>query len=115
MRMRASRARVAGLHEIATIFATEDAASASACTLAPVVGGSKMTAPNGFSSAGGGGFGERAGLRGVERIWEKVAFPVRYRLQAARPPCGSVERLQELGLAVDGRHRRPLRQAQCEG
>ena len=53
--MRASRAKVAGLHDTATTTGTADAASARACASAPWRGGSNTTQSNGFSSAASSG------------------------------------------------------------
>ena len=53
--MRASRAKVAALHDTAITSGTFDAASSRACASAPWRGGSNTTASNDFSSSGASG------------------------------------------------------------
>ncbi len=101
--MRASRAKVAGLHDTATITGTLLWASSRACASAPWRGGSNTTQSNGVSSTGTNGRRKRSRTRASTGFRPEVVAAARCRaLTAAWSLSAAVTRARSARRNANG-------------
>jgi hypothetical protein len=101
--MRASRAKVVGLHETATTVGTDEPASARACASAPWRGGSKTTVPKDLSSGATNGCRNRSRATATTGFSPSVVSAARLSAaMASLSLSAAVTRARSASLSANG-------------